>query len=324
MPGSQVIRSVILPERLLVASSQVQIELGVNPISHLDILLTGPLNGVIPLPLATNIANYLQSIRVIWKGAAAFDLRGGDALAVGNFIHGKLPMLVANTTTSSGRFILGIRVPFSRHPYMLGEGLPSIKRGDLLLELNTGALPANITSANVIVTQHEIPDASPERWLRSTTLQRTPTATGDLDIDLPLGNVMTGLTMFSTTVPIGTVVTTTIDQLRLLVNNQETFLSSGTWEDLQWAGGMSQQVPGFFADHAHDENTAVGYGQNVVSGGIVAPSSGLNNYAYLDMDPDGLTTFSLDLAQPNQCVARVTAGDTNLLRLIPHNLVPVS
>lgn len=322
IPAPTFIRSVLVPPVALVASSTAQFEMGVNPISHLDIIVDAIVNGAQGALTGSAVMAFLSSIRVTGRGVALYDASGPDAMAISNFILRKGIRMHASPATSSQIIRVGVTIPFSRSMYMLDEGLPGFKRGDLLLELDTGALPGTMTSANVKVIQHEILAGNPTHYLRSTTLSFTPAATGDVDIDLPLGNVMTGITLFGTTVPTAAVTTASIERARLLLDNQEWGIVSARWDDLTMMAALRNPYPLYMTEHEHVENLAAAYAQFPITGPINDVSSTLGNYGYMDFDPTGDMLFSPNLAEPASAVCRINAGATDAIRLIPHNILP--
>jgi hypothetical protein len=323
MPSeAPMIYSVILPERAVVASSVQQFALGVNPVAAIDVMLTGTWSGASNTLGPATILSHFASFRITRKGAAMIDVIARDAPFVGLMIADFTPFYQAGANVAGSRFALGFRMPFTTRPGDPEQCLPAVNRGDLLFEYTSNALPGTISALNISLMQMEVPGINPTNFIRTTTLQRTPTATGDLDVDMPGGGLMIGASLFGTTVPNAGANTKTINTARILFNNEEEQIVSSTWEHLAMlAIQRGGDIPSLI-DHVHIENSAAAYTQNVITNGPQNQVSTFANYAYLDLDPTRDGRFALDLRNDgtNRGLGqiRLNCGDTQPLRVIPH------
>ncbi len=317
------IQSVIASDQSLANSSIFEFELGVNPISFLVIELKALSANPNDLVLPDDLLSGITTIQVLWNGVTIWAASGIDTLAAGSMIAGLSPYIMGTPGAATNRRVLAFAIPFTRKIFSPDECLPPIGRGALLLQIITGTLNAVATAYTCNVWQCELPEAKPRTYAKATTLSRTPPATGDLDIDLPLGNRLAGLTLFGTTVPSSTVDTKTIAQARVLLDNVETDYASSRWEGLRWMAENRPRHPLPYYELSVLENLAAAYAQRVSSGSVNDYTTLLHRYLYMDFDPLSGVDYLLDLTKVNQARCRVVAGDTQPLRIIPHEIVTI-
>jgi hypothetical protein len=137
-----------------------------------------------------------------------------------------------------------------------------------------------------------------------TTQTKTPAATGDNDVDLPINNKLAGVFIFSTTVPTGTATTTTVDTVKLLADNKETLFGLANWESLH--GELLNRL-----GHREDYDGS-------------ADNDDISKYALMDFSPMAMDEYLLETKDFASLKLRVNAGDTNVFRAIPLELVDVS
>ena len=136
--------------------------------------------------------------------------------------------------------------------------------------------------------------------MKVTSLQKTPTSGADNDFDLATGNLLAGLLVYSTTVPTGTSWTTSADKLKFLIDNVENMIASMNWESLH--GNLLSRL-GYF-------------------GGIAAASGDdiIVKYGLIDFMPGGKDDFLVETSGKSSVKLRITAGDANIIRVLPIEL----
>ena len=237
------IRSVLSSERTVIAGEQVTYDLPVNPLSFIDLRLTPVANALGASPVLEDILAYVPTVEVLWRGSSIVSASLADVAALVAALTGEFPKQENQRGVASQRTSLTTRIPFGRRRYWGQELLPPVRRGELQLRLTYAATLTRAASLIEHIETVEIPDATPTRFLKYTTFPKTPTAAGDHDVDLPIGNPIIGALLFSTTVPAGATETTSIDALKLLVDNVEFFYSQTRWEELH-ADFLTRLGPG--------------------------------------------------------------------------------
>jgi hypothetical protein len=167
-------------------------------------------------------------------------------------------------------------------------------------------------------------DAKPTRFLKYTTITKTPTATGDHDVDLPLGNKIAHALLFGTTVPTAASFNASIGQLRLLLDNVEHYYARTNWETLHNEMQRRLAESSQSSVHQHLENTAGAYAQNSTTDDNNSNVGFFDSYAFLDFDPLDDGSYLLETAGRARCHLRITADVADAIRIIPTELIEVA
>lgn len=292
-------RSVIAQNTAIVASQVITLDLPVNPLSHLMLNLQG-LNVTDEATLAQILAR-MSKIEVLHRGASIISLSGADLHAMNALMLGNMPILTNQVATDNATRNVTLILPFGRSLYDPKECFPATRKGELQLQITFSSSEADIDNLVLQVEAIELFGATPEQFLKLTTLTKTPTATGDLDIDLPINNRIAGIGLFSTTVPTTTVTTKTINSVKLLADNKENMFSLANWESLH--GEALNRI-----GHREDYDGS-------------ADNDDISKYAIMDFSPKNSDDFLLDTKGFANLKLRINAGDTNVLRLLVQELV---
>lgn len=320
--GVPFIRSVLAQEESITASTIITYDLPVNPLSH--ILLTfrwqdGAAIGNTADPIA-DLLSFIDRIEILHRGAAIFSMNGADAYYISQWITGKAPQIINLVDAATERHYLTFLIPFGRMPFMPDEAFPESRRGQLQLQLTYAAAVGTVDSPAVIIETIELPEATPTKFIKATTLSVTPAAAGEFDLDLPIGNPLLGILFFATTVPTGTSTNRSIGQVRLLIDNVETNYALSNWESFHAESMMRapMMLPIDRHTHAQAANTDVVTGMQLL--GII----GRNRYAYLDFDPLKDDTYLLETAGKSRVHLRINSeGVTTAIRAMPIELLQV-
>lgn len=295
------VRSVIVQDVTPAADGVYTYDLPVNPLSFVDLTIKC-LNVTDEATLAQILA-LVTKAEVVYRGQAIVSLSAADLYAMNVVLMRGVPVITNEVATDNATRSVALRIPLGRRPFDVAESFPATKKGELQLQLTvdiaTGDADGLILQAETV----ELLDVTPTQYLKYTTLSATPSATGDMDVGLPIGNDVLGLLLFSTTVPTSTAWTTTIDKLKVLLDNVEYGIANANWEslhgDLLARGGMPLGDIDAWADDA------------------------IKNYSLGDYDPNDDGTWAVPTLGKSSFTARITAGDTNALRIIPVELVKV-
>jgi len=297
----QYLRSIIINEETPAADGTYTYDLPVNPVSHLilGILCLNVTNEATPLEIAQLITN----AHVLHRGQTILQMRGEDLLAWNQIQFGKTPILLNQIVTDDAVRGLHLILPFGRTLYNPSECFPESKAGELQLQLTVDI--ANLGADGLILQLEsvELTGSRPARYLKQTTLVSTPTAIGDWDVELPIGNDYSGIMLRANTIPCATTWTCTIERLRLLADNREHYFSSTLWEALR---GSLILRPGMEPGH-------------IIAGG----DDQIPHYAYLDFNPSRDDKFLMPTSGMSALTLRINAGVADEIRLFPMEMVKV-
>lgn len=318
------IRSVVQNRVTIAVGSNLDTILPPNPISHIMVVIRFQTLTVNVLPTMLNVLQSLASLDVLHRGTAVFSARGEDLWGYLALAGYRAPLVFRDTDAVNSSGFLVLCIPFGRSLYDPAECFPATRAGELILRLTRVAADVAITGVTYTVTTIELPDAKPERFIRVTTLQFTPSATGDNDFQLYPSTIYAGLLLFSTTVPTGTVFTTTVDRFQLLLNNLQYDVAQANWDDV-WGeqfsrGGFVGVVP----EHIHTSDVAAAYTQFQATGPMRVVAHPLRQYAFIDFDPTHDLRYAIDAREIARVTLRVNAGDTQPVRVLPCEVIILS
>lgn len=320
------IKSVLSSERAVVAGEQVTYDLPVNPLSYIDLRLTALQSALNTLIDPTDFLGYITSVEVLWRGASIVSVSLRDLAMVAGVLGGYWPDLQNHGNLASQRVSMVFKIPFGRKLFWTSEILPPVRRGELQLRLTYAATLTDASSLIEHIETLEVPDATPSRFLKYTTLPKTPSAAGDHDVDLPIGNPLVGMLLFSTTVPAGATETTSIDAVKLLVDNVEFFYPLSRWEEVhadflrRSNGGLAR-----IWNHQHMYDPTL-VAANQTTDRAQGATYDLRQYGYLDFDPlvDPDMGYSLVTAGRARVNLRISADDVAAIRVIPIEVIPIA
>ncbi len=314
------IHSVMAQNESVTAGTTITYDLPVNPLSFILLTLKFAQDQANTQLTFANIPLMLSKIEILFKGSAVYSLNGIDALASALLINQFETWSVNADGADNDLRSFTFLVSLSRKMYDPNEAFPRSTRGELQLQVTYASSFTQIDAVTAQIETVELPDANPRQYMRQTTLSRTPSATGDVDIDLPIGNKISELILFGTTIPAGSTATRTIEFVQLLIDNQQEFYSKINFESLHNMAGRLMPPPGYYGSHTHQTDqasyaqfqdvTAVDAGDHILKNHLVLP---------FDMLRDGM--YMLETAGLSDLVLRVSAGDTNAIRVMPVEII---
>lgn len=317
-------RTIIRQEQAFAAGdAAITDDLPVNPLSFVDIILRGLNLTANTLSTVVNQLAALSTIEVLFKGSSIISLSPRDLYALQGAMGWARNLPQPRSLAANAPFRHLLRVSFSRMPFWTKEGFPASRKGELQIRYTPAATFTNIVTTSLQVETEEILDAQFERFLKYTTLSRTPTATGESDQDLPIGNPYAGILLFGTTVPTGTAITASMREVRMLIDNQEAYVPRTRWDTLH-QNFMAKSSPALWlGEHIHLENTATAYTQNADTSGPRWDAHALNLYGFLDFDPLRDDEYLLPTEGRSSVKLRVNADVADAQRIIPVELLRV-
>lgn len=322
----QFLRQVLVQDEALAVSSVRTDDLPVNPLSMILVTLRN-LNNSATLTDFTNLQNLLTQIsrlEVLFQGSAIVSGSLADLARLNGLLLGNPPMQTTSTIVDNDARSVTVPILLGRKPYWPEECFPAVRRGELQLQLTSAAAQTGVDTLTVQIETVELLGATPKQYTKYTTLSRTFPATGDNDVDLPIGNRIAGILLFGTTVPATTALTASWGQVRLMLDNTEAYYAKTNWESLH--NDMSQRIrEGVSAGaYAIEENLAALYTQFALTDGEHAQVGFWNNYAYMDFDPHRDDKWLLETHGRARVHLRATADAADAVRAIPLELVQIS
>jgi hypothetical protein len=315
--------SVIAQNETVAVSTQPSYDLPVNPLSFILLTLRFAQNLANTQLAFANIAAMLSKVEVLYKGSAIFSMSGPDLFALNIMINGFESWGInANGDDNELRSYTYL-IPFGRGLYLADECFPKTQRGELVLQITYAAAFTNIDGVTAQIEAVELNEATPSKFMKCTTLAVTPAATGQLDIQLPTGNLITDLILFGTTIPTGSTATVTIGDVQIRRNNSEYMYGKTNFETLHNMAGIWTIMPTIWGSHIHQIDGAA-FAQYMDSSPVKQNDHVLSNYLHMVFDVDRTLEYALDAKDVKDLVLRVTAGDLNAIRVVPCEIVGVA
>jgi len=286
----------------ITASQVFTVDLPINPLSAVIITLKGLNTGAAEATRA-QILERLTKITISKMGETADDLSGADLFVLNCEMFGHEPIVTNKIATIHATRCITLILPLGRKVYDPEECYPATRKGEFKLRIEFSATETYIDDLILLVETIELVGATPRRFLKMTTATDTSTASKEDNLDLPIGNMLAGILLFSTTVMTGAAWTTTLDWVKLMRDNVEHHIASSKWEALH--GELLRKI-GYLGDHS------AAYGDDEI-----------HQYALMDFDPLGDDRFLVDTKGASSMRLRFYAGDTEEWRVIPLELVSV-
>lgn len=319
---AEFIHSVLAQDEAVVAGGVYSWDLPVNPLSHILFTFKFQQNKPDTSIGFWDILGNVTKVEVLYKGSAIFSMNGWDCFAQSLFVCGFESWGLNWNGDDDDELSLTYLIPLGRIPFKAIECFPRSTRGELVLQITFPAAFTRVDNTRVQIETVELPDASPGRYLRMTTLSVTPTAVGELDIELPIGNPISDLICYGLTKPDADDDTVTLEYAQILVDNQRRFYSHINYETWHNMAGMNHPPPGYWGFHQHQTDGA-GYVQ-FANTSYNRPGDhvyGWWNHLTFDIFKD--LEYALQTAGKSDIVLRVYAGDINAIRVIPCEIVGV-
>jgi len=318
----QFLQTIVADNVSVAAGTTVSYDLPVFPMSGILVTLRFLQNLANTQIAFGSIMGAITRIEVLYKGSTVFSASGADCHAVGRLVSRfqSWPMNVRGDDNDVLSFTW--LVPFTRTLYSPSEAFPATTRGELVLQVT---FPASFTQLDTTVLQVEaicLPEAMPDKWMKVTTRAFTPIATGDYRIDLPIGNALSDIVLFGTTIPAAATATKTINYVELLVNNMDRYWPKSYFETLCNMQGRMGGAPAEWAAHTHQLDAAA-YAQYMDTLAVKAFNHALANYIVLCLDVFRDGTYILDTKGLVDLDLLINAGDTNAIRILPCEICAV-
>ncbi len=315
------IHSVAVQNQAPGADAVLTFDLPVNPLSmvliHVRVLTDTGTPGNYTAWLET-IQSAINRVTIRHLGSAIVSMTGGDAAMLAAIRHGCVYWMPNPSFTNNDRIMATLPIFMGRHAYDGKSCFPASRNGELTLELDVDIAATGYDALNFTVETIELLGAKPSEYERKVQISRTFAATGPSDIDLPVGTLNRGLFLFGTTAFTGAAPAPSFGRLTTLVDNVAIGYST---IDFESANGLSallgRQVPAY-DNHIHVETDTGGPTLLPVELG-----TNFNQFAFLDFDPLGDDSLSIDTAGVSRFILRSEVETANAVRVVPIERIKV-
>lgn len=316
-------QSVVVPDETITAGTSPSYDLPVSPLSFCLLTIKFAQNLANDAMVFANVAAMLDKVEVLYKGSGVVSLNGLDLLACGLLVCDFESWGVNNAGNDNDLRSFTFMVPFGRQLYSPLECYPATSRGELVLQTTWAATFTEIDGATLLVSGIELPDAHPERFLKMTTSAFTPTGTKEFDMELPIGNQISDVVLWGTTIPAADVATRTIQKIQIRKNNSEYMYSQVNFETLHGMMGRQRPAPGYYGSHVH-RLTAAAFAQWDDTGPVIPGNHILSNHLLVPFDVrrDGMHILQTE-GSKDLCI-RIKPDVAAAVRVIPCEVVAVS
>jgi len=317
---AEFIHSILAYDETVAVGTVISYDLPVNPLSHILLTLKYAQDLANDALAFANVPAMLSRIEVLYKGSAVFSMNGIDCLANGVFVNGFESWGMNNDGNDDDERAYTFLVPMTRTLYHPDEAFPRTKRGELILQITYAAAFTDIDTVRAQIETVELPGASPTRFIKQTTLAVTPTAAGQMDIELPIGNKISELVLAGATIPAADADTATLNMLEILVDNINKFYAESNIETIHNMAGRMRCPPGYHGYHVH-RLTAAAFAQWDDTSAVIPADHIINCHLHLPFDIFRDGTYALETRGASDVIVRIDAGDVGAIRVIPVEIV---
>lgn len=317
---AEFIHSVLAQNVAVVAGTVISYDLPVNPLSHILLTLRFQQDKADLQMDWDNVDAMVAKVEVLYKGSAIYSSNGSDLECLDAMLLGYVPWINNRYGDDDEYTYFTFLLPLGRKLYNPRECFPRSIRGELILQITYQAAFSEIDNVSAQIETIELPEATPERFLRVTTLSVTPTAAGEMDIELPIGNVLAAVLFFGTTVPLADANLQTLTYSQLLIDNMRHYFSHTNFECWRQFAGHKHKPPTEHGYHIHQIDGAT-YAQYMDTSVVKYRNDRSIQHLFWDFDPTDDGLYLLNTRGASDIVARLYAGDTSAIRVLPCELV---
>ena len=316
------IHSVLAQNEAVTAGTVISYDLPVNPLSFIMCTLKFQQNKANEAMDWDGVDAMISKIEVLYKGSAIYSSNGSDLCAVDGMLCDFEPWTQNRYGLDNEYVTFCFLIPMGRTLYNPAECFPRSTRGELILQITYAAAFTDIDGVYAQFETVELPEANPEKYLRITTLSFTPAAAGELDVELPIGNQIAAVIFFGTTKPLADADTKTLTYGQLLIDNQRRYYSQTNYETWRNIAALRHRPLSAHAYHYH-QSKAAAYAQWQFTSEVLYRNDWLAQHVMWEFDPMRDGAYLLETAGKSDVIARIYAGDTNALRVLPCELIGV-
>jgi len=300
----------------VVAGQTQSYDLPINPVTMILLTMrwqqdkTGPYS----YSQIDQLLGIISKIDVTYKGRTLYSASGQDAVMLSRMLSGAEPVL--HNAIDSDNAIRMCTIPIALTPYIYSPdwASPASKRGELQLQITCSTPPNIIMSPTYSAEVIELEGAEPKYYMQCTPHAVLPSATGMIDIDLPIGNDLCGVMLRAAKVPDATDDLCSITSAALLVDNREEYISYASWAALRTHAQM--RAPEMQGNTRHQHALGDVVAGSMTTETILAPSY-THHYGYIDLMPSGIEDYILPTAGHSRVHLAIDCGDTSQIIAYP-------
>lgn len=316
--GKRFIHSVAVETQSPGADGLFTHDLPVNPLSLVLVVLR-PLNETSTLgnfQQTLGICDAVNRVTIAHQGQQIVSMTGRDAAMMALFRHGIHVWEANGDDADNERRAVVLPIVLGRRPYSPQSCFPASQKGQLQMTLDLDIADTGYDGLQYTVETVELPEAEPLEWEKQVEIARTFGATGNQDVDLPLGNVIRGLLLFGTTDFTGASPAPSWGRISTLLDNMEWGYSAVDYEVAVNLAGLGVARMPSYNEHTHRVNAASVLATEETDTPIeyAAP---FDNYAWLNFDIDGSDEYSVDTRGRSRFHVRSNAETADAVRVIP-------
>jgi hypothetical protein len=320
--SSRFIRSVLAQNEAVVASTVITYDLPVNPLSHIlyTLRFLNSTGTITDYKTVLSALAQIAKIEVLYKGQAVISGSLQDIAIINWLMAGSQVDGTQEIKTTGNSRTTTVKISLGRKPFSPTECFPGIRKGELQLQITYAAALAGLATLTAQIETVELPEANPGAFLKYTTITKTPSATGEHDVDLPIGNKILAALLWGTTVPAAASYNASISWVKVLLDNMEYGYGKANWPTLHAEMGSAYK-PYQLPDHYHRGNfTTTVEGD---TGDKETSANLLQQYAFLDYDPLDDDAYAIETAGHSRIHLRINADVADAIRIIPVELIAV-
>jgi len=314
------IHSVLAQNETVAVGTTITYDLPVNPLSFIICTLKFSQDSANTQVAFGSILAMISKIEVLYKGSAIYSSNGIDLMGIDGVLLGFEPWTQNASGDDNDVRAISFIVPMGRKLYDPRECFPRSTRGELALQITYAAAFTDIDLVTAQFETVELPDATPERYLRVTTMSVTPTAAGEMDVELPIGHTLAAVLFWGTTKPLADAAVRTLQYSQLLIDNQRRYFSMTNYESWRQLAAIRQRPLTSQSYHIHQIDGAA-FAQYMDTAAVKYANDMCAPHLLWDFDPLRDDQYLLDTRGSSDVVARIYAGDTNALRVLPCELI---
>ena len=311
----KLLHNILVPEYIPSADEVKTFDLPVNPLSVI-LLVLRPLNDTGTL---ANYARYkvlcqaFNRVTVARFGQSIISMRGEDIAAYNWLRWGMVPWEANPDNVDNERRAVVLPIIMGRYAYSQNSCFPESKRGELTVELDMDIADTGYDGLRLSIETIELPGAKPKEFEKRTQQALTFPATGDNDLELPVGNPVRNLLFFGTTGFAGAAPAPSWGRIKVLLDNVEAGYSNTDWEVARMLPSLWGRIPNF-NEHKHTlDATVAGITETT---NVFDVEEDFTQYAMLDFDPTGDDTYTLDTRGAASFKVRAAVETADAVRCI--------
>lgn len=310
---------VLVQEQAISADGVQTFDLGVNPVSFLLLRLM-PLNDTGTL---ANFQSYLgicgalNRVTIAFQGEAVVSMSGRDLAALAYFRYGVVPSQATHAETNDIKRHVVLPIFMGKFPYDERSCFPATRRGQLTLECDFDIADTGYNTMRFAVDSVELIGANPSEFEKKVQVAVTNAATGDTDIDLPIGNRIRGVLVFGTTAYSGAAPAPSWGRVQFLVNQQQFGYAGIDFEVAHMLNTVLGRQPAQMDERAYlVDATQADAEEKTHTGPIDIHAGGWHNYGWLDLDPTRNDAYSIDTRGASRVHLRSDVETADAVRAI--------